>query len=95
MMDLAAMMMAAKASDLDIEVEVLPMLVETMAARRPILFGTYDYVENALKTPRTRDDPVWDRVKALRSACFDPRSEVREDRLREQVVNRDRWRGPW
>lgn len=82
-------------SELDMEVEILPMVVETMAARRPILFGTYDYVENALKTPRTKDDPVWDQVKALRSACFDPRGEAREDRLKEQVVDRNTWRGPW
>lgn len=94
-MDLVAMMMAGTASKLDMEVEILPMVVQTMAARPPILFGTYDYVENALKTPATKGDPVWEQVKALRSACFDPRGEAPKNRLKEQAVDRKTWRGPW
>lgn len=93
--DLAVMILASQAKELNMEVEVLPMVVEIMAARPPIMFGTYDYVRDALKTSRTKDDPVWEQLAELRSASFKPRDEAREDRLKEQVVDRKTWRGPW
>lgn len=93
--DLVVMMLASETKRLDMEEEVFRDALKLMAARPPVLFGTYDYVEGLLKTENTKTDPIWDQIKELRHASFEPRENAREERLREQAVDRKKWRGPW
>ena len=72
----------------------LPAIVQTCIDLRPVLYSTYDYVEDMLKTPETRENPVWESMKGPRSAALDVHWRVREQRLPTLVVDRSRWRGP-
>jgi len=69
-------------------------VAEVIKANPPILFGTYEYVHDALRTPENKDHPFFKALTGHRSVALQARSKQRDaEGPSELVIERDDWIG--